>query len=91
MFQIANVKVDVAVVTLSINDNIKFLKNIKQGFKRTISWNKYRSQITAQPKNNHLKYLIDPTFRNINRSFVLSHKMVAMTLIETLLINITYY
>ena len=24
------------VVTLSINDTIKFLKNIKQGFKRTI-------------------------------------------------------
>ena len=28
------------VVTLPINDNIKFLENIKQGFKRTISWNK---------------------------------------------------
>ena len=27
----------VAVVTLPINDNIKFLENIKQGFKRIIS------------------------------------------------------
>ena len=59
---------------MSINDNIKFLENIKQGFKRTISWNKYRSEITTQPKNNNLDYLIDPTFRNINRLFVLSFK-----------------
>ena len=73
-FQINNAKLYVPVVTLSINDNIKFLENIKQGFKRTISWNKYRSEITTQPKNNNLDYLIDPTFRNINRLFVLSFK-----------------
>ena len=39
-------------------DNIKFLQNLKQKFKRTISWNKYRSEITTQPKNNNLDYLI---------------------------------
>ena len=72
--QINNAKLYVPVVTLSINDNIKFLENIKQGFKRTISWNKYRSEITAQPKNNNLDYLIDPTFRIINRMFALSFK-----------------
>ena len=33
-----------------INDNIKFLENIKQVFKREISWNKYRSEITTQRK-----------------------------------------
>ena len=55
-------------------DNIKFLENIKQGFKRTIHWNKYRSERTTQPKNNSSDYLIDPTFRNINRQFVLSFK-----------------
>ena len=49
-FQIYNTELYVPVVTLSINDNIKFLENIKQGFKRTISWNKYRSEITTQPK-----------------------------------------
>ena len=59
---------------MSINDNIKILENIKQGFKITISWNKYRSEITTQPKNNNLDYLIDPTFRNINRLFALSFK-----------------
>ena len=59
---------------MSIYDNIKFLENIKQGFKRTISWNKYISEITTQPKNNNLDYLTDATFENINRYFVLSFK-----------------
>ena len=77
-FQINNVKSFVPIFTLSINDNIKFLENIKQGFKKTISWNKYRSEITTQPKNNNLDYLIDPMFRNFNRLFVLSFKMVIL-------------
>ena len=73
-FRINNAKFYVPVVTLSIDDNIKFLKNIKQGFKRTICWKKYRSKITTQPKNNNLDYLMDPAFRNINRLFALSFK-----------------
>ena len=28
--------------------------------------------MTIQPKNNNLNYLIDPTFTNVNRLFVLS-------------------
>ena len=62
----------IPVVTLSINYNIKFLENIKQGFRRTISWNQYRSEIATQPKNNNLGYMIDPTFRSINTLFVFS-------------------
>ena len=56
------------------NNTIKFLENIKRGFKRTIFWNKDRSEITTQPKNNNLDYLIDLTFSNINRLIVLSFK-----------------
>ena len=37
---------------------------------------KYRSEITTQPKNNNSDYMIDATFRNINRLFVLSFKYV---------------
>ena len=37
-----------------------------------MKWNKYRSQITIQPQNNNLNYLIDPTFINVNGLFVLS-------------------
>ena len=73
-FTITSTKPYVPVVALSINDNIKFLEKLKQGFKRTISLNKYRSEVITQSKNNNLDYLIDPTFRNINRLFVLSFK-----------------
>ena len=73
-FQLNSANLHVPVVTLSINDNIKFLENIKQGFKRKISWSKYRSEITIEPKNNNLDYLIHPQFKNIIRLFVLSFK-----------------
>ena len=36
-FQTPSAKLYVSVVTLSINDNSKFLENKKQGFKRIIS------------------------------------------------------
>ena len=51
IFQINSIKFYAPVVTLSINDNImiKFLENLKQVFKRTISWNKCRSESTTQP------------------------------------------
>ena len=74
--QISNTKLYVPVVTISINDNIKFLQNIKQGFKRTISCKKYRSEITTQSKNNNLDYLIDPTFRSIDVLFLRSFKNI---------------
>ena len=64
----------IPVVTLSINNNIKLLENIKQGFKRTISWNKYRSEITVQPKTNDLDYLIDSKISSIYILFALSFK-----------------
>ena len=65
---ITSTKLYVPVVTVSINDNIKLLENLKQGF------SKYRFEITTQAENNNLDYLIDPTFRNINRLLVLSFK-----------------
>ena len=71
-----------------VNYNINFLESIKEGFKRMISWNKYRSRTTTQPKNN-LNYLIDPTFKNINRLFALLFKTVIIFLQEILLVSIT--
>ena len=48
-FQINNVKLYVPGVTLLVNDNISFSKYIRQGFKKAIPWNKYRSEIITQP------------------------------------------
>ena len=35
---------------------------------------KYRFEIITQIRNKNLDYMIDPTFRNINRLFVISFK-----------------
>ena len=56
------------------NDDIKFFENLKQGLKRTIYLNKYKLKVTTQPNDNNLDYMIDPTFRIINRLFVQSFK-----------------
>ena len=61
----------VPVISLSA-ENDKLLEQLKTGFKRTIKWNKYRSEMSNQSKNNNLNYLIDPTFTNVNRLFVLN-------------------
>ena len=63
---ITSTNIYVSVATLPINDNINFLENIKKGFNRTISKNKYRSEITTLTKHNDLDYLIDSAFWNIN-------------------------
>ena len=60
------------MVTLSAENDNKLLEQLKSGFRITIKWNKYMSQMSNQNKNNNLNYLIDPTFSNVNRLFVLS-------------------
>ena len=64
-------------VTLSKENDTKLLEQLKSGSKRTIKWNKYRSQMAIQPQNNDLNYLLDRTFTNVNRLFVLSFQRIA--------------
>ena len=67
-------KLYIPVVTLSKDDEIKLLTNLQSGFTREIEWNKYRSQMTTEAINNNLNVLIDPTFTNVNRLFVLAYQ-----------------
>ena len=62
----------VLVSTLSTQDNVKLLKKIESGFKRTVNWNKYQSKITSQVQNRYLDFLIDPNFQEVDILFVLS-------------------
>ena len=73
-FAINDCELYVAAVTLSKDDEIKLLTNLKSGFKGEILWNKYRSQMTTEAINNNLNILIDPTFTNVNRLFVLAYR-----------------
>ena len=71
-FKITDTKLYVPVATLSTKDDNNFLEQLKSGFKRTIKWNKDRSETTNQTKTNNLNHLIDLTFTKVNRLFVLS-------------------
>ena len=55
-FQITDTKLYVPVVTLSKENDNKLLEQLNSGFKRTVKWNKYSSQITIQPQNNNINY-----------------------------------
>ena len=67
-------KLCVPAVTLSKDGDFKLLTNLKSGFKREIIWNKYRSEMTTEAVNNNLNNLIDPTFANVNKLFVLAYQ-----------------
>ena len=70
-FKITDTKLYVPVVTLSTENDKRLLEQLRTVFKRTIKWNKYRSEMTNLTRNNDLNYLIDPTFTKVNRLFVL--------------------
>ena len=61
-FNITDTKSYVSLVTLSTENDKTLLEQLRTRFKRTIKWNKYRSEMTNQTQNNNFSYLIDPTF-----------------------------
>ena len=71
-FRITETNLYVPVVTLSTQDNAKLLPQLKSGFKRTISQNKYLAKPELLARNQNLNHLIEPTFQGINRLFVLA-------------------
>ena len=70
--QITETNLYVSVVSLSTQDNAKLLPQLKSGFKRTISWNKYLSKPELLAQNANLNHLIEPSFQGVNRLFVLA-------------------
>ena len=71
-FAITDIKLYVPVVTLSTQENTKFLQQLKSGFKRVINWNKYLSKPELLAQNPNLNHLIEPSFQGVNRLFVLA-------------------
>ena len=62
-FTITETNLYVPVVTLSTQDNLKLLPQLKNGFKRTIEF---------LARNANINHLIEPSFQGINRLFVLA-------------------
>ena len=71
-FTITDTKIYVPVVTSSIRDNVKLMKQLELSIKRTINWNKYQSKIIEHEQNRYLDFLIDPNFQGVNRLFSVS-------------------
>ena len=74
-FTITETNLYVPVVTLSIQDNAKLLPQLKNGFKRTVSWNKYLVKPESLAQNANLNHLIEPNFQSVNRFFVLAFEI----------------
>ena len=71
-FTITETNLYIPVVTLSTQDNAKLLPQLKSGFKRTISLNKYLAKRELSTRNRNLNHLIKPSFQGVNRLFVLA-------------------
>ena len=71
-FAITDTKLYVPVVTLSTQENTKFLQQLKSGFKRVINLNKCLSKPELLAQNPNLNHLIEPSFQGVNRLFGLA-------------------
>ena len=69
IFTITETNLYVPIVTLSTQDNAKLLPQLKSGFKRTISWNKYLSKPELLAQNPNLIHLVEPIFQGVKRLF----------------------
>ena len=72
IFAITDTNLYVPVVTLSTQDNVKLLQQLKSGFKRTTNWNKYQSDPKTFAHGRYLNHLVDPSFQGVDILFVLS-------------------
>ena len=73
-FQTTSKKLYVPVVTLSTEDNKNLIKQLNEGYKRSVYWNEYKSKIVTKTadNNNFTRFLLDASFEGMNRLFVLA-------------------
>ena len=73
-FKITDAKLYVPIVTLKTEDNTKLSKILSNGFKRSIYWNEYKViPEKLYVANENIRILINPSWKRINRLFVLAY------------------
>ena len=65
-------RLSVPDVNLLTQDNAELLGWFKSNFKRKINWNKYEPKVTVKQWNQYLDFLINLSFKELNKRFVLS-------------------
>ena len=82
-FKITDAKLYVPIVTLSAEDNVKLVKQLNEGFKRPVYWNKYKVtdnevvEIAAANEEKHIRELPDSSYQGVKRFFVLAYENTA--------------
>ena len=82
-FKITDAKLYVPVVTLSTEDNAKSEKQLSEGFKRPVYWNKYKVTdnkvvvITDANAEKHIRELLDSSYQGVKRLFVFAYDNTA--------------
>ena len=83
-FIITDTKLYVPIVTLSTKDNTNLTKQLNEGFKRTLYWNRYQSKgSNVTVVNNPFRKLLDASFEGVNRLLYLLLLLVIMKQHET--------
>ena len=83
-FKITDAKLYVPIVTLSAEDNVKLVKQLNEGFKRPVYWNKYKVidnkvvAIAAANAEKHIRELLDSSYQGVKRLFVLAFDNAAI-------------
>ena len=86
-FRIINTKLYVLIVTLSSKDNVKLVKLLEEGFKRTVYWNEYQTKMeTRNLENNNLtNFLLMLLFKELEDCLFL----LLITLLMFLIIQLS--
>ena len=73
-FQITSTKLYIPIISLLTKDNVNLTIQLNEGFKRSVYWNEYKSEIETKEAdaNNLTRFPLDASFQGINRLFVLS-------------------
>ena len=63
-FTTTNTKLYIPIVTLSTKDNVKLAKQLNEGFKRPVYWNKCKTKIESKNLDNEnpTRFLLDTSF-----------------------------
>ena len=70
-FAITDTKLYAPVVTLNTEDNAKLSKPLREGFKRSAYWNKYKVILKDYVANNYIREWRDASIQGFNKLFVL--------------------
>ena len=76
-FAITDPKLHVPIFTLSTKDSVNFTKQLNEGFKRSVYWNRYEknpAKVIEQGKN--IYELLNASLQGVKRLFVLAYFII---------------